>query len=405
MLSAMESPLIILASGPDYEGFLVIDSLFEERSSGGVRIAPDLALDEIRQLAKEMTLKFALFRLPRGGAKAGIRLASDLDPQARRLALQGFGRQIGPLLRAGLYYPGTDMNCGFEELRLIYGGAGLPVARSADTAFFTAIGVADAIQGAALALDLRSPVTLAIEGFGSVATHLAELLPADRFSIRAISTIAGALERPDGFAPRELKGARDEHGNELVRRLPGIERSLDDVLTSDADILIPAARTGTITEDVANRIRARAVIPAANAPYRPGAADRLHERGVLCLPGCLCNAGGVFGSSMADSGVPRARIQRLFESRFRPMVRDLVAACARRRLSPIAVVEAMAAREATARALASAPGGSPARLPERLVRKLRREAARRLPRSLRRRTMWRLATRAFDAMEADFREV
>jgi hypothetical protein len=40
-----------------------------------------------------------------------------------------------------------------------------------------------------------------------------------------------------------------------------------------------------------------------------------------------------------------------------------------------------------------------------LCRKLSREAACRLPRALRRRAMWRQGNRAFDAMDADFREV
>lgn len=400
----MEPLLTVLASGPGYEGFLVLDSLQRDSSSGGVRISPDLSLEEIRSLAREMTLKLSLFRLPRGGAKSGLRLDPGLDAEARRRALLGFGRQLGPIIRAGLYHPGTDMNCGYEELSLIYAGAGLRIGRTTDTAFFTAIGVARAIEGCADALGLAAPATIAIEGFGSVATHLAGMLPSERFSIRAISTIEGAIADPRGFDPAALKEARARHGNALVVHLPGSALPLEDLLTFPADILVPAARTGAISAEVAREVRARAVIPAANAPYAARAEAILHDRGVLCLPGCLCNAGGVFGSSLADSGVPVARVERLFTERFRPLVRHLVEGCLRRGVSPVPIVEEVAAREAERRADG---GGTAARagLPARVLRRLGRILIRRLPRSFRAGAVWRQALRTFDAMDADFREV
>lgn len=401
----MESPTVILASGPGYEGFLVIDSLFNDRSSGGVRVAADLGLEEIQDLAREMTLKLALFRLPRGGAKAGVRLAPDLDEAARRRALQGFGRQIGPFIRAGLYYPGTDMNCSFPMLQLIYAGAGKPLGRITDTAFFTAVGVANAMEGCALALGMARPATVTIEGFGSVATHLAGMLPPAEFRIKAISTVQGAIANPEGFSPAELQRARAAHGDELVRYLPGAALPIEEVLTTEADFLIPAARTGSITEAVARGIRARAVVPAANSPYRPGTARLLHERGVLCLPGYLCNAGGVFGSTLADSGVPRDRVEWLFQTRYRPLIRDLVETCLRKHLSPVPIVEAIATRAAEQRAERARTSAPPAGLPGRLRRKFSHVVTRRLPRVLRQWVMWRLGNQAFDELEASFREV
>jgi len=401
----MEPALVVLASGPGYEGFLVIDSLYQDRSAGGVRITPDLKLEEIRELAREMTLKFSLFRLPRGGAKAGVRLAPELDGPGRQKALEGFGRTIGPIIRAGLYNPGTDINCGPAELRKICAGAGIALGRTTDTAYFTAAGVASAIRGCADALGLAHPTALAIEGFGNVGMHLAALLPPEEFRITTISTVVGALSNPDGFAPAELQRGRAEHRDDLVHHLPGTKLSMPEVLTASVDILVPAARTGSITEDVARGIRARAVVPAANAPYRPGTTAILHERGVLCLPGCLCNAGGVLGSSLFDSGVSRERVQQLFRSRYRPMVGRLVAKCLQQRLSPVSVVEAVATREADGRAARAPAGGVSMSLPRRVSRKLSREVARRLPRALRRRAMWRQGLRVFDALDTDFREV
>ena len=115
----------VLVTGPGYEGHVVIDTLVEDRSAGGVRITSDLPLDEVRELASEMSLKYALFHLPRGGAKAGLRMSDDLDREARLSALEDFGRKLAPIIGNAIYSPGMDMNCGPDELRAIYRGAGI----------------------------------------------------------------------------------------------------------------------------------------------------------------------------------------------------------------------------------------------------------------------------------------
>lgn len=393
----MDAPLVIQASGPDYDGFLVIDSVHHNRSAGGVRIAPDLAVDEVRSLAREMTLKYSLFRLPRGGAKAGLRLAGDLPPERRRRALEGFGRQLGPIIRAGLYNPGMDMNCGPEDLVTLYGGAGVHIGPPTDTSFHTAFTAANALLGCAEALDPEASFTVAVAGFGSVGKHLAAMLPPSRMRVVALSTVAGAVSRSEGFTPEELHRKRSEHGDELVHTLEGDRIPPEEVLTTQVDFLVPAARTGMLTEDLARRLRARAVVPVANAPYRGRAAAILHERGVVCLPGYLCNAGGVFGSSLADSGVPVPDIEELFRTRYRPLVRLLVERCRAAGLSAVDAVDSLAAEEAERRAVI--------RPPDSLAAKIAQRAARRLPRAMKRRTMETRCRRALDAMEADFRGV
>jgi glutamate dehydrogenase/leucine dehydrogenase len=392
----MESPLIILASGPTYEGFLVIDSLHRDTSAGGVRIAADLTIEEIEDLAREMTMKFALFRLPRGGAKAGLRLTADLDPRAHQKTLEGFGRQIGPIIRAGLYYPGMDMNCGPLELQAIYTGAGFSIGHPTDSSFFTAISAANALQGCAEALGGSDPITVAVEGFGSVANHMTTMLPPSDFRITAVSTIGGAIVNPEGFSHEELRQKRAKYGDALIHQLPGTQIPREDLFTTSADILVPSARTRVITGNVAGRVRSRAVVPIANSPYGPGAARILHDRGVMCLPGYLCNAGGVFGSSLADSGVSRVDIEEIFRSRYRPLIRTLVEACLRKCLSPVSVVDELAMREANRRAEEPRRVSLPAKLYDR--------AARRFPLAVKRRAMWKQCNRALDAMESDFRK-
>jgi glutamate dehydrogenase/leucine dehydrogenase len=389
----LDSPLIILASGPEYDGYLVIDSIHNNTSSGGVRITPDLTVDEVKDLAHEMTLKYSLFRLPRGGAKTGLRMPADLEAVARIRALKSFGSQIAPLVQNGVYNPGMDMNCGPEELRAIYAGAGITIGQPTDTSFFTAVSAANAIEACAEALPGSAPFTLAIDGFGSVGRHLAMLLPAPRFRIAAISTVVGAAVNPRGFPPDSLLQAKDERGDEFVLHHSGDTISHEELLATTVDFLVPSARTGVITEERVGRIGARAVIPVANAPYRPGTAGELNDRGISCLPGYLCNAGGVFGSSMFDSGVPIQEVQDLFRSRYRPLVRRLVVRCLGEGLSPVAVVDSLATSEAHRR--------SSERQTRSFWEKLYARAARRFPRKVKRASARRLCMRAFDALDSD----
>ena len=66
-----------------------------------------------------------------------------------------------------------------------------------------------------------------------------------------------------------------------------------EIITWDADVLIPAALEGAITEDNAANVRATIIVEAANAPTTPGADAILHDRGIFIIPDILANAGGV----------------------------------------------------------------------------------------------------------------
>ncbi|MEB3751930.1 Glu/Leu/Phe/Val dehydrogenase dimerization domain-containing protein [Geobacillus icigianus] len=68
----------ITISDPNYDlkGYIVIDSLVNGISAGGLRMSPDISLGEIKKLAAIMTKKYAALNIELGGAKAGI----EYDP-------------------------------------------------------------------------------------------------------------------------------------------------------------------------------------------------------------------------------------------------------------------------------------------------------------------------------------
>ncbi len=320
--------LEIRVVGDTYEGFVVIDSIVDNRSAGGVRIAHDLRMDEVSALAREMTFKFSLFDLPRGGAKAGLALASGLDRDTREAALRDFGRKLAPLVNNGIYSPGMDMNCGPDELRAIYRGAGIDLGTPTDTSWFTAISVFHALESCYDRLGIHDrPVDLAIEGFGSVARHLADRLDPVRYRIVAVATIEGAViaHHGTGFEPTALAAKKQARGDAFVLDLPGERVDRDAVLRASCDILLPSSRTWVITPEIARAVHARVIVPIANAPYVDGTIEILHAAGVICLPGYLSNVGGVLASSLFDQGMSRTAVEELFATEFRAMVDAIVA--------------------------------------------------------------------------------
>jgi glutamate dehydrogenase (NAD(P)+) len=54
------------------EGILIVDNTILGPGKGGLRMAPNITEEEIFRLARIMTLKCALYKLPFGGAKSGI---------------------------------------------------------------------------------------------------------------------------------------------------------------------------------------------------------------------------------------------------------------------------------------------------------------------------------------------
>lgn len=324
-------------------GYVVVDSTLRDTASGGVRMCPDLDLQEVRVLAREMTLKFCFAGLGRGGAKSGIRIPHDMAEGGKLAVCEEFGRRLGPIIRKGIYYPGMDMNCGPEELRAIYRGAGIVVGAFTDTSFFTAVSVGASLEACRRLRAPGRPMTVAIEGFGSVGAHLARRLPREDFRVVAVSTVEGAVADWGGFDPESLVEARKRHGDAFISRIPGEYLEPEDLLAVEVDILVPAARVRSITADNAGSVRARAIVPAANAPYSAEAVDMLHDRGVLALPGFVTNAGGVFGSGLHDSGVSAECVEDLVTTGFLPAVVDLVEA-GQRTGEPVArVAESVAA--------------------------------------------------------------
>ncbi len=109
----------------------------------------------------------------------------------------------------------------------------------------------------------------------------------------AVSTVAGALIDENGLDVDELLALKAEHGDDLVAHGPVPARPREALFDVRCDVLVPGARPDVITAASAETLSCRAIVPAANIPYAPGAVEALAANDILALPDFVTNAGGV----------------------------------------------------------------------------------------------------------------
>jgi glutamate dehydrogenase (NAD(P)+) len=114
--------------------------------------------------------------------------------------------------------------------------------------------------------------------------------------IAAVSDVSGGLYRAAGLDISSINKHVTEHPKELLEGYdaPGVDQiNNDELLTSDVDVLIPAALEHQIRADNASDIRAKMIVEGANGPTTREADEILNDRGVIVVPDVLANAGGV----------------------------------------------------------------------------------------------------------------
>ncbi|HEX6418046.1 MAG TPA: Glu/Leu/Phe/Val dehydrogenase [Acidimicrobiales bacterium] len=290
---------------------VVVDNTACGPAIGGTRMAPDVTVDEVARLARAMTLKSAAARLPHGGAKAGVVADASMPPDEKEAIVRWFAQSIRDL-RA--YIPGPDIGTDERCMAWIHDeigrSVGLPVALGGiplDELGATGYGLAIAAEAADAAgvVELRG-ARVAVQGFGAVGTHTARFLAERGAKVVAVSDSRGAVHDPAGLPVADLVAGK-RSGRPVAELGAGTVLDREALLAVDCDILVPAARPDAVTAANAAQLRAALVLEGANIPVTPDAEARLHERGVLCLPDWIVNAGGLICASAEHRGEGRAR--------------------------------------------------------------------------------------------------
>jgi glutamate dehydrogenase (NAD(P)+) len=329
-ISQVSSPNLIIEVSDEALGklgYVVIDRPVHGMTSGGVRFTSDVSPDELARLARSMTYKWAFLNVRLGGAKAGI----FADPHQlgcdRVTLMETFGRSIAPLVRQQVYYPGVDLGTTMDDLRAIMRGAGQPLlGRQIDGSFCTGLTVFETVRQVVDFSGLGlSGLRVAIEGFGKVASVLAELLDQAGAKLVALSTVDGAIGSEAGLDVPRLLSLRQEYGDQLVRHCSdarSIERQA--LFTQHVDLLVPGARSHVIHAGNADQIRAGLIVPISNAPLTPEAEEMLTARGVMVIPDFVANCGGVLASNMVGSGFDTEDVRRMVHVTFADIIVSLL---------------------------------------------------------------------------------
>jgi glutamate dehydrogenase (NAD(P)+) len=275
---------------------------------GGLRFHPSMDEDHASALANLMTWKTAVVDIPFGGAKGGIDCdpnsmsEKDLDMVTRRF-VEHMKDVIGPMTDI----PAPDVNTNAKVMSWImdeyskYNGFSPAVVTGKPLHLFgsegrdeaTGRGVMDVLAEALTDRGQKfSDVSVAIQGFGNVGSNAARLIVQEGARIVAVADHTGGVAKADGLDVSALIDWVSEKRG--VKGFPdGDPFDGNEIITWDADVLIPAALEAAITKDNAEAVKAGIVVEAANAPTTPEADEILNKRDVLVIPDILANAGGV----------------------------------------------------------------------------------------------------------------
>ncbi len=339
---------IVLARRPSagLEAILVVDNTAAGPAIGGVRLAPDVTVEEIARLARAMTFKNAAAGLPHGGGKAGI-VADPAMPRTDKLQLL---RAFAEAIRHQVdYIPGPDMGTTEEcmavvhdEIRRVVGLprvlGGIPL----DTLGATAFGLAVAAEVAAAEgiIDLND-ARVVIQGFGAVGSHAARFLSERGALIVAVSDSRGGVANPDGLDVDKLIRWKQE-ANPVSSFPGGTPIDHEDLIEYPTTVWIPAARPDVFTAETAPRVDATLILPGANIPATAEGERILHERGVVMLPDFIVNAGGVICAAVEYAGGTGTQAFAAIEERVGDNTREVLHRMQATRLMPHEVAVAMA---------------------------------------------------------------
>jgi len=340
--------------GLGLEGIVVVDNTACGRAIGGVRMAPDVGLEECFRLARAMTFKNAAAGLPHGGGKAVVRADPAMPLEAKERLLRGFARAIEDL---EAYVPGPDM--GTDEVAMAWvrdeiGRAvglprelgGIPLDEIGATGHGLAVACEVAGRHAGLPLE---GARVAIQGFGAVGRHAARRLAERGARIVAVSDSRGTLVNERGLDIAALL-AHKARGEPVATFPGGREAPAEAIVGIDCEIWIPAARPDVIHEGNVDRLRARIVVSGANIPITAAAERRLYERGVLVVPDFVANAGGVICAAVELAGGSEGRALEVIAEKIRANTELVLERASADRAPPRAAAEALA-RERIERAM------------------------------------------------------
>ena len=328
------------------KAIVVVDNIAAGPSIGGLRMAPDVSLEECFRLARAMTLKNAAAGLPHGGGKSVIFADPRMPAEDKERLIRAYacavrdlsGYIVGPDM-------GTDERCMAWVRDEIGRAVGLPREIGGiplDEIGATGFGLSVAVEVAKAHCDLKlEGARVAVQGFGSVGKHAARFLAQVGAVLVAAADSKGTLHDPEGIDIDRLLEVK-EGGGSVLDYGRGEKLDRDAIVGVDCEVWIPAARPDVLRADNVGGLKAKLVAEGANIPVTPKAEAELHERGVLVIPDFIANAGGVICAAVEYAGGTQATAFETIEEKVRHNTAAVLAAAAERKVTPRAAAVELA---------------------------------------------------------------
>ncbi|MBI3231911.1 MAG: Glu/Leu/Phe/Val dehydrogenase [Candidatus Doudnabacteria bacterium] len=277
---------------------------------GGIRYHRQVNLDEVRALSFWMSFKNAVVNVPFGGAKGGV----IVDPknlslgELERLS-RGYVQKLFMLLGHELDVPAPDVNTNgqimgwmLDEYQKLSGNKSMATftgkaldnggsqGREEATGFGGGYVFEEVIKSKAL--DLLAGSSVAIQGFGNVATFFAQAADKLGYKVVALSDSKGGIYNSAGLDLKQVISHKKTTGA-LKDFADAKNISNEELLELDVGILVPAALENVLTANNAEKIKAKLIIEMANGPTTPEADKIFADRNIPVIPDILANSGGV----------------------------------------------------------------------------------------------------------------
>ncbi|MBT4122056.1 Glu/Leu/Phe/Val dehydrogenase [bacterium] len=311
---------LVISGDKKFEAFRVQHNNTRGPFKGGIRYHPDADLDEIETLALLMAIKCAVVDIPMGGGKGGVKvnpkeLSIEELEELSRAWIKAFKDNIGPNVDVpapDVYTNSQIMDWMADEYGkltdkyepAIITGKSIDKGGSEGRDIATAQGAFYILEELIEKLNLKpKETTVVIQGFGNAGFNMANLVYEAGFKLIGFSDSKGSIFdlKNGGMNPEKVMESKKEQGQihscyclGTVCDCENYESlSNEKLLEIETDILIPAALENQITEENADKIKAKIIIEIANGAVTPKATEILHKKNILVIPDVLANAGGV----------------------------------------------------------------------------------------------------------------
>ncbi len=296
------------------EGFLVIRSIKNGICTGGLRISPEVCLDEIICLAISMDLKFMAQGFELGGAKAGLNIPKSLNRNQRCEVLSSFAKAIEPYL-VDSYLTGPDLGSTNEDVSVMYNAISMnqmvlskkllqktpmksllfhvpdfilrcfPTGYSKYGEYLTGLGLIKSLE--TLNSDLHNREII-IHGAGSVTRGMLQSLKGSGVKVKAIADINHGVVFEKTKTPSEVLSILENGYIQIDTKMNKVcPRS---ILFLKADVLILASHSQVIKEEDIDKIQVKVILEGANNTMSPRCDRLLFANDILVIPDFLANS-------------------------------------------------------------------------------------------------------------------